>query len=137
MPTRSKASKQRTGTDQLGPVLHRLRLERSIPASELSKKTGLSRSYISYLEGGRFRDVGIEKFVRILLAFKVSADQVLAEAGYLPPASATRKPDPTEVLRAHYKLSPANLAMATDFLEFLARKQRRGAKAAKEPTRRK
>lgn len=136
MPARSKTSKQRTGTDKLGPVLHRLRLERSIPASELSKETGLSRSYISYLEGGRFRDVGIEKFVRLLLAFKVSADQVLAEAGYLP-SKKTPMPDPEQFLRAHYKLSPANLATATDFLEFLARKQKRGPKAEKEPTRRK
>lgn len=136
MPARSKTSKQRNGTDKLGPVLHRLRLERSIPASKLSKETGLSRSYISYLEGGRFRDVGIEKFVRLLLAFKVSADQVLAEAGYLP-SKKTPMPHPEEFLRAHYKLSPTNLATATDFLEFLSRKQKRGPKAEKEPTSRK
>ena len=104
-------------------------------AKKLSQETGLSPSYLNYLERGRFGDVGIEKFARLLLALKVSADQVLAEAGYLPTRT-SKMPSPEEFLRAHYKLSPANLIQATDFLEFLTRKQKRRINAEKEPTRR-
>ena len=103
-------------------------------ASKLSRETGLSPSYLNYLERGRFGDVGIEKFARLLLALRVSADQVLQEAGYLP-AQPSKTPTPEDFLRTRYKLSPAQLVQATDFLEFLARKRSRNLKA--EPSKRK
>lgn len=135
MPRRSSTTKRRGGTERLGPVLHRLRTERSITASKMSRDTGLSPSYLNYLEHGRFGDVGIEKFARLVQAMKVSADQVLTEAGYLPKRSKGKPLDPHSYLRDHYKLSPANLELATKFLEMLARTQRRGMQAEKEPRR--
>lgn len=137
MPKRSKTSKQRSGTERLGPVLHRLRTERSITASKMSRETGLSPSYLNYLERGRFGDVGIEKFARLIQAMKVSADQVLSEAGYLTARPNPKLPDPETYLRAQYKLSPAKLELATSFLEFLSRKERRRPKTEAEPSRRK
>jgi transcriptional regulator with XRE-family HTH domain len=101
----------------------------------MSRDTGLSPSYLNYLEHGRFGDVGIEKFARLVQAMQVSADQVLAEAGYLPKRSKDKPVDPHSYLRDRYKLSPANLELATKFLEFLARSQRRGLQAEKEPRR--
>jgi hypothetical protein len=79
----------------------------------------------------------VDKFARLIQAMKLSADQVLAEAGYLPARpKGPQLPDPETYLRLHYKLSPAKLEIATSFLEFLARKNRRGPKAEAEPRRR-
>lgn len=135
MPRRSKMTKHQGGTDRLGPVLHRLRTERSIPASRLSRETGLSPSYLNYLERGRFGDVGIEKFARLVRAMQLSADQVLAEAGYLPRVAQKKQPDLPTYLRAQYKLSPANLELAVQFIQFLSqpKRQRRDRQAEKEP----
>lgn len=135
MPRRSLTSKARSGVTRLGPVFHRLRIERSIPARKLSKETGLSSSYLSYLERGRFQEIGLDKFARLILALKISADQVLAEAGYLPKHPANL-PDTESYLRDRYKLSGASLETATAFLEFLARQQRR-RRAEPETRRRK
>lgn len=135
MPRRSSRTVRSGGTERLGPVLHRLRTERSIPASRLSKETGLSPSYLNYLERGRFGDVGIEKFARLVRAMQLSADQVLAEAGYLP-RQTQKLPDLPTYLRSRYKLSPADLDLAIKFLEFLANKpRRRHPKSEKEPRR--
>lgn len=100
----------------------------------MSEQTGLSRSYLNYLEHGRFKEVGVDKFARLVMAMKLSADQVLAEAGYL-----TKKPnalpDPESYLRSQYKLSPANLAVAMRFLEFLADGKKHKPKAEREASR--
>jgi len=55
---------------------------------------------------------------------QLSADQVLAEAGYLPRTS-EKRPDIPTLLRTQYKLSPADLQLAMSFLEFLARGKKR------------
>lgn len=128
MPKRARKTKQRAGTKRLGPVLHRLRTERSISASELSEETGLSRSYLSYLERGRFADVGIDKFARLIKAMQVSADKVLAEAGYIPQMK-NNLPDPKTYLVNQYKLSGPSLQMAIKFLDVLARSEKRRPQA--------
>jgi len=117
--------------ERLGPVFHKLRTDRKIPTQQLSEETGLDYSYIAHLERGRFKDMGIEKFARLVRALSISADQVLAEMGLLPKGAAPRI-DPKALLRAHYKLSPTDLRNALDFLEFLSRKSGR-PKAEKEP----
>lgn len=136
MPKRTRTTKQRAGTERLGPVLHRLRTERSISASDLSEETGLSRSYLSYLERGRFADVGIEKFARLIQAMQLSADKVLAEAGYLPQMK-NNLPDPKTYLVNRYKLSGSNLQTAMKFLEFLARAEKRHPQSEREANRKK
>jgi transcriptional regulator with XRE-family HTH domain len=131
MPTRARNKKPRAGIERLGPVLHRLRTERSISASELSEETGLSRSYLSYLERGRFADVGINKFARLIQAMQVSADKVLAEAGYIPQVK-NSLPDPKTYLVNQYKLSGPSLQMAIKFLDVLARSEKRRPQAERE-----
>jgi len=111
-----------------------LRLERGIPATELVKQTGLSRSYLAYLESGRFTEVGLEKFTRLIRAMDLSADQVLRLAGYLPSKSSEATPPVADLLRTHYKLPPAKLQLAIDFLEFLGRRERRSAGRSKART---
>ncbi len=131
MPKRARTTKQRAGTERLGPVLHRLRTERSISASELSEETGLSRSYLSYLERGRFSDVGIDKFARLIKAMQVSADKVLAEAGYIPQMK-NNLPDPKTYLVSQYHLSGPSLQMAIKFLDVLARSEKRRPQPERE-----
>lgn len=128
MAQRSPAPKHRRRSEQLGPVLHRLRTERSIPASTLSKETGLSRSYLSHLESGHFSEIGVKRFARLIQALKVDADQVLAEAGFLTARpKAPKLPDPATYLRLHYKLPAEKLELAMNFLDLLSRKERRRA----------
>lgn len=135
--TQRRATTKRK-TEQLGPVLHRLRTERSIPASKLSEETGLSRSYLSHLESGHFSEIGVKRFARLIQALKVDADQVLAEAGLLATRPKGPKlPDPETYLRLHYNLPPEKLELATNFLELLARKGRRHPRAEAETRRRK
>jgi len=103
-----------------------------MPASQLSEETGLTRSYLNYLERGKFKEIGIEKFARLVRVLAVSADEVLAEMGLLPAGPAAEQVDSKAFLRARYKLSPADLQSALDFLEFLSRKPSQ-RKAEKEP----
>lgn len=119
---RSARSKQAPGTKQLGATLRKLRMERGIPATDLVKETGLSRSYLAYLESGRFTEVGLEKFTRLLQAMDLSADEVLGQAGYLT-TPRRKAADVEETLRSRYKLSPAKLQQALDFLDFLSHRE--------------
>lgn len=110
------------GEQQLGTAVKRLRTELGITGSELANRAGLSRSYISYLESGRFNDVGLDKFARIAIALEVSADQLLSVAGYLPSERETL--DIRVTLRRQLGLSGGALDQAMDFLGFLTDKKK-------------
>lgn len=118
---------QTPGTKRLGATLRKLRTERAIPATELVQQTGMSRSYLAYLESGRFAEVGLDKFTRLLRAMNLSADQVLEEAGYLPARKRT-SPSVEDVLRDAYKLPQPKLQLALEFLEFLSHRQSRASR---------
>ncbi len=135
MPRRSATTRQAPGTQQLGLTLRQLRTERGIQATTLVAQTGLSRSYLDYLERGRFSEIGLEKFARLIRAMDLSADNVLQQAGYLPVKPANQLPTPENYLRDHYHLSPAKLQLVMEFLEFLARRRNRRTKA--QPRKRK
>lgn len=62
----------------------KLRTERKIATSQLTKETGLDPSHV-HLERRRFNDIGIEKFARLVHALSISADQVLAQMGLVSP----------------------------------------------------
>ncbi len=112
-------------SSHLGPALHRIRTERRIPTSELSRDTGLSRSYLMYLEKGQFQEIGLGKFARLVKALRISADDLLTEAGYLPQVigKGLAAPEPKAYLKAHYDLTPSNLNLAMKFLDTLASSQ--------------
>lgn len=126
-PMPRPSTHKQTGTKRLGATLRKLRTERAIPATKLVQETGMSRSYLAYLESGRFTEVGLEKFTRLLRAMDLSADQVLEEAGYLPPR---KRPTTSveDVLRSVYKLPQAKLQLAIEFLEFMARPRGRAGR---------
>jgi transcriptional regulator with XRE-family HTH domain len=111
--TRSKQDNQQ----HLGAAIKRIRQELGVSASELARRAELSRSYISYLESGRFNDVGLDKFARIATALEVSADQLLAAAGYLPSSRDTI--DIKSALRRQLGLTGKTLEQAMEFLRFL------------------
>ena len=83
-----------------------------------AKKTGLSRSYISYLESGKFEEIGIAKLALIADALEMSADQLLADAGYL------KRPKPallgaTRYLTTKFGLDQSQVTSALQYLAFL------------------
>ncbi len=98
-------------------AIKRLRAEVGISSAELAKRTGLSRSYISYVEGGRFKDIGIERFTRIATALQVTPDQLLREAGYL--AAKEQSLVIQTLLRRQLGLKGTTLEQAMEFLRFL------------------
>lgn len=120
---RSKQSNQ----DQLGRAIKKLREDLGVSAAELARRSGLSRSYISYLESGRFKDVGLDKFARIAAALEVSADQMLIAAGYLPASRETV--DVRLALRRQLGLTGKALEQAMEFLRFLTDQKRQSLRA--------
>ncbi len=109
---------------RLGVELKRLRIAQDIPATKLAETTGLSRSYLSYLEGGRFAEIGLDKFARIVAALDADPDEVLRKAGYLPPRKKL-KFDPVKVLREGLDLTLRQAESATAFAMFLKSKTTR------------
>lgn len=103
---------------RLGVALKRLRVEREIPATRLAEMTGLSRSYLSYLENGRFAEIGLDKFTRITEAVQASPEALLREAGYLPKEQ-VEKIDPNLLLQGAFDLTPTEAQSAAAFIAFL------------------
>jgi len=127
MPPPSANQPKDTKSQRLGAVLRKLREEQGVSAAGLAKQTGLSRSYVTYLESGKFAEVGLDKFSRIVRALGLSADRVLRDAGYLP-ATTEGLPDPTSYLKATFGLSPPGVDQALAFLQFLAARDRASTK---------
>lgn len=107
---------------RLGEVLARLRKEQSLSAAAVARDAGLSRSYLSYVENGKFGEIGIDKLTRLISVLGVSADAVLQEAGYLQ-SQPQGFPDPKAYLSTVYGLSPSEIEHATAFLDFLAERE--------------
>lgn len=121
---------EQTKIQRLGAVVRALREERGMSAPRLAKESGLSRAYLNYLETGKFSEVGLDKFSRVIAALGLSADQVLREAGFLP-AGAEGFPVPHTYLATQYNLSPVSVDHAVAFLEFLASREQETAAKAK------
>src|SRR5487761_1027418 len=83
MPKPSPAVRDLKLSRRLGEVVKKGRQEIGLSQPGLAKKTGLSRAYISYLESGKYEEIGIAKLALIADALEISAVQLLAEAGYL------------------------------------------------------
>jgi transcriptional regulator with XRE-family HTH domain len=114
---------------RLGQVIRELREQEGMSRAELSKSTGLGRSYLSYLEGGKFAQIGLDPFAKIANALRTSADYLLQEAGYRPPSENSLE------LRGHLKrhlgFGGASLDHVMAYLEFMAEHHRtRKAKGA-------
>ena len=56
---------------EIGTTIAALRKERKMSQTELARRTGLSRAFISNLERGIGADVGIKRVMRILDVFKM------------------------------------------------------------------
>lgn len=119
-PTKSRDTKPLA--KRLGEVLSRHRKEQGLTATAVARDAGLSRSYLSYVENGKFGEIGIDKLTRLIEVLGVSADAVLQEAGYLP-SQPEGLPDPKAYLATVYKLSPDQIDQAKAFLDFLAERE--------------
>lgn len=122
MPSSKKTNQKRDPAQlakRLGEVLASHRKELGLSASSVARDAGLSRSYLSYVENGKFGEIGIDKLSRVLSVLGTSADAVLEEAGYLP-AGRDGLPEPKAYLAKVYGLSAGQLDQATAFLDFLA-----------------
>ena len=133
--TSSKVSRRNQSSElgkahHLGASLRTLREERGISAASLAKQAGLSRSYLNYLETGKFTEVGLDKFTRVIAALDLSADRVLRDAGYLPHGP-EGLPDPRSYLATQYSLSPTSIEQALAFLEFLGSREQQQKVAPK------
>jgi transcriptional regulator with XRE-family HTH domain len=113
---------------RLGGVVKKARLELGISQPELARRTHLSTSYISYLESGKFEEIGIAKLAAIVDALELSADRVLTDAGYLD-RKTTTPPRAGRFLATEFGLDQRQVLSAMDYLNFLRSLNRKKARA--------
>jgi transcriptional regulator with XRE-family HTH domain len=115
-------------SQRLGEVVKKARLEIGISQPELARRTRLSTSYISYLESGKFEEIGIAKLAAIVDALELSADRILVDAGYLNRKTPTA-PKASRFLATEFGLDQRQVNSAMDYLHFLRSQNRRKAGA--------
>jgi transcriptional regulator with XRE-family HTH domain len=113
-------------SQRLGEVVRKARLEIGISQPELARRTRLSTSYISYLESGKFKEIGIAKLAAIVDALELSADRILVAAGYLNRNTPTA-PKASRFLATEFGLDQRHVNSAMDYLNFLRSQNRRKA----------
>jgi transcriptional regulator with XRE-family HTH domain len=118
MPKPSPAVRDLKLSQRLGEVVKKGRQEFGLSQPGLAKKTGLSRSYISYLESGKYQEIGIAKLALIADALEMSADQLLADAGYIKRPKPTL-PRATRYLATKFGLDQSQVTSALQYLAFL------------------
>ena len=118
MPKPSPAVRDLKLSQRLGEVVKKGRQEFDLSQPGLAKKTGLSRSYISYLESGKYQEIGIAKLALIADALEMSADQLLADAGYMKRPKPTL-PGATRYLATKFGLDQSQVTSALQYLAFL------------------
>jgi transcriptional regulator with XRE-family HTH domain len=118
MPKPSPAVRDLKLSQRLGEVVKKGRQEFGLSQPGLAKKTGLSRSYISYLESGKYQEIGIAKLALIADALEMSADQLLADAGYSKRPKPTL-PGATRYLATKFGLDQSQVTSALQYLAFL------------------
>lgn len=125
--SRQQEAKERS--ERLGAVLKKLRTQKKLTFDKVYARTGLGKSYLSYLEQGKYSDVGLDKFARLLEVLESPADRVLVEAGYLTKTT-VEKQDLRSFLQTRLDLSPEDLEHAMNYLTFLSQqsKKKKGAK---------
>jgi transcriptional regulator with XRE-family HTH domain len=129
MPKPSPAVRKVKLSQSLGGVVKKGRQELGLSQPGLAKKTGLSRSYISYLESGKFEEIGIAKLALIADALEVSADQLLVDAGYFKRPKPTL-PGATRYLATKFGLDQSQVTSALQYLAFL-QSQKKAKRALK------
>ena len=129
MPKPSPAVRVLKLSQRLGEVVKKGRQEFGLSQPGLAKKTGLSRSYISYLESGKYEEIGIAKLALIADALEMSADQLLADAGYIKRPKPTL-PGATRYLTTKFGLDQSQVTSALQYLAFL-QSQKRAKRAPK------
>ncbi|MCK5841535.1 MAG: helix-turn-helix domain-containing protein [Candidatus Sabulitectum sp.] len=83
---------QKENRKRFGEVLKKIRVEKGLSIRKISAQCGLSASYWSYLERGKFGPPSISKTKQIARELGVDSDMLMAEAGHFPP-------DITKVIR--------------------------------------
>ena len=129
MPKPSPAVRALKLSRRLGEVVKKGRQELDLSQPDLAKKTGLSRSYISYLESGKYEEIGIAKLALLAAALEMSADQILADAGYIKRPTPTL-PGATRYLATKFGLDQSQVASALQYLAFL-QSQKKAKRALK------
>jgi transcriptional regulator with XRE-family HTH domain len=115
----------------LGPTLRRRREWARLTQQELVDHTGLDRSasYISAIETGRTSPT-LAELERLARYFRLSVLDLLQEAMDDAGPSAAAEPDPPaaddRLIRAYGSLPEADQELALEFMELLAKRQRRG-----------
>ena len=73
---------QEESRQRFGKALKKLREEKGLSIRKISKQCGVSASYWSYLERGKFGPPSMRKTMQIAKALEADRDMLLAEAGH-------------------------------------------------------
>lgn len=130
MPKPSPATARTRNRQRLGEVVKLGRQQLGLTQLELSRRTGLSKSYVSYLEAGQYEEIGVAKFALLVEVLGVSADQFLTQAGYLDRPVPDR-PEPRQYLATQFQLEPDQVQAGLDYLAFLQTRKKARTKTAR------
>lgn len=130
MPKPSPAVAEIRLSQRLGAAIQKARQDIGISQSELAKRTGLSKSYLNYLEAGRYDEIGIGKFALLVEALDISADEMLRRAGIVG-SNSPRTPSGTRVLSTQFGLDPAQTRSALDYVSYLKKQKAAPARSPK------
>jgi transcriptional regulator with XRE-family HTH domain len=124
MTTHRSTSQRKTqrGT-ALGRLIRARREQLGLGTAAFAQQAGIARSHLWYIEDGTIEHVKLDKFCQIAAALHIPPDELLRQAGYIPPAPTSPLLEPDEYLRQRYHLSPEGVRQAVEYLEFLAQRE--------------
>ena len=125
---RSAAVREVKLNQRLGEVIRKARQDLGISQPELARQTGLSKSYLSYLESGKYEEIGIAKLALIAEALEMSADRLLTDSGYLNRPKPAQ-PKANRFLMTEFGLDQHQVRSVMDYLNFLRSQNRKKARA--------
>lgn len=101
----------------LGQKLKELRTEREWTQAELSKRTGLDRGYLAYIESGRVGKPSADTFLKLARAFNIRPEELYQAAGYIKEAStAYRYKESAEDILERLRLAqPVGIPVYSEF----------------------
>ncbi|MEW6407885.1 MAG: helix-turn-helix transcriptional regulator [Patescibacteria group bacterium] len=91
---------------KLGDYLKKLRKELGLSIREAAKRTKFTPSYLSRIESGNFKSIGIETLVRLSYLYEIPITDFLKESGFLEKSDGDNLPEFPFYLKAKYHLPP-------------------------------
>ena len=92
-----------------------LRAEREWTQKELAKRSGLDRSYVSWLESDKIGKPSADTFLKLAHAFRIPPEELYQAAGYIRQTKTTYKETPEQILEKLKLAQPVSIPIYSEF----------------------